>query len=103
MGVNGTTDEWAPRSETRLVRGRRGAVGGSGPPLILIDAAGHFRANSPFGELADRLATGFTVVRYDRRGRGGSTDTPPYARAREVEDLAALIDALDRPTAVYAW
>jgi pimeloyl-ACP methyl ester carboxylesterase len=72
---------------------------GSGPPLILIDPAGHFRANSPFGDLADLLAKDFTVVRYDRRGRGDSTDTPPYAPAREVEDLGALVEALGGSTA----
>lgn len=77
--------------------------GGSGPPLILIDAAGHFRANSPFGELADRLAADFTVVRYDRRGRGESTDTLPYDPAREVDDVAALIDAVGAPAALYGF
>jgi pimeloyl-ACP methyl ester carboxylesterase len=76
---------------------------GSGPPLILIDPAGHFRANSPFGELAELMAKDFTVVRYDRRGRGESTDTPPYAVAREVEDLAALIHAIGEPVALYGF
>jgi hypothetical protein len=38
------------------------------------------------------LADGFTVYEYDRRGRGGSTDTPPYAVQREVEDPAALVE-----------
>jgi pimeloyl-ACP methyl ester carboxylesterase len=76
---------------------------GSGPPLILIDAAGHFRANSPFGDLADLLEKSFTVVRYDRRGRGESTDTPPYAPAREVDDLAALIDAIGEPASLYGF
>ena len=33
---------------------------------------------------------GYTVINYDRRGRGQSTDTPPYAVEREVEDLEAL-------------
>jgi pimeloyl-ACP methyl ester carboxylesterase len=64
---------------------------GSGPPLILVEAAGHFRAFSSFDGLAPLLAGSFTVVRYDRRGRGDSGDTRPYAPAREVEDLAALI------------
>jgi pimeloyl-ACP methyl ester carboxylesterase len=31
------------------------------------------------------------VYRFDRRGRGESGDTPPYAVEREVEDIAALI------------
>jgi pimeloyl-ACP methyl ester carboxylesterase len=76
---------------------------GSGPTVILIDAAGHFRANSALGGLGDLLATDFTVVRYDRRGRGDSTDTRPYAPAREVEDLAALIDATGAPAALYGF
>ncbi|MER7457441.1 alpha/beta hydrolase [Micromonospora sp. NPDC126480] len=76
---------------------------GSGPPLILVDAAGHYRANSAHGELADLLAAEFAVHRYDRRGRGDSTDTPPYAPEREVEDLAALIAAIGAPTSLYGY
>jgi pimeloyl-ACP methyl ester carboxylesterase len=76
---------------------------GSGPPLIVVDAAGHFRANSQAAELADLLARNFTIVRYDRRGRGASTDTPPYAPAREVEDLAALIATAGEPVALYGY
>src|SRR3712207_8657845 len=60
---------------------------GSGPPLVLVDAAGHFRGLSSFSGLVDLLARDFTVVHYDRRGRGDSGDTPPYAVEREVEDL----------------
>jgi pimeloyl-ACP methyl ester carboxylesterase len=41
----------------------------------------------------EALAADFTVYQYDRRGRGESTDTAPYAVEREVEDLAALIEA----------
>ncbi len=76
---------------------------GSGPALVLIDAAGHFRANSPTVPLAPLLAEGFTVIRYDRRGRGDSTDTPPYAPEREVEDLAALIDEVGAPVSLYGY
>ncbi|MEV0900452.1 alpha/beta fold hydrolase [Actinoplanes sp. NPDC049802] len=76
---------------------------GSGPVLVLIDAAGHFRANSGLGELAGLLAGDFTVLRYDRRGRGESGDTAPYAPAREVEDLAALIDATGGSAALYGY
>src|SRR4029079_13903002 len=49
---------------------------------------------APFGpmpKLAPLLAERFTVFMYDRRGRGDSTDTKPYSRQREVEDLEALI------------
>jgi pimeloyl-ACP methyl ester carboxylesterase len=66
---------------------------GTGPPLILVDAALGFRGFGPIGPLAAELASSFTVITYDRRGRGESTDTPPYAVEREVEDLQALIEA----------
>ena len=87
------------RDGTRIAFDRSG----TGPPLILIDPAGHFRANSPFEELADLLNDDFTVVRYDRRGRGESTDTAPYAPAREAEDLAALIGAVGKPATLYGF
>ncbi|MFG2143221.1 alpha/beta fold hydrolase [Streptomyces sp. NPDC048696] len=62
---------------------------GEGPPVIL--AGGAFCTRETHRELARLLAPRFTVYNYDRRGRGGSGDTLPYAVAREVEDLAALI------------
>jgi pimeloyl-ACP methyl ester carboxylesterase len=64
---------------------------GDGPPVILVEAAGHYRDFSSFGGLVPLLSREFTVVTYDRRGRGESTDTTPYAPDREVEDLVALI------------
>jgi pimeloyl-ACP methyl ester carboxylesterase len=64
---------------------------GSGPPLILVDGALCSRAFGPMAKLAPLLAKHFTVFIYDRRGRGESGDTRPYAREREIEDLAALI------------
>jgi pimeloyl-ACP methyl ester carboxylesterase len=64
---------------------------GSGPPLILVDGALCSRAFGPMPKLAPLLAPRFTVFMYDRRGRGESGDTQPYAKQREVEDLAALI------------
>ena len=66
---------------------------GAGPPLILIDGALCSRAFGPMPKLAPLLAQKFTVYFYDRRGRGESGDTPPYAKDRELEDLAALIGA----------
>ena len=53
------------------------------------------------GPLAAELAPAFTVLTYDRRGRGESTDTPPYAVEREVEDLQALVDAAGGSAFVY--
>src|SRR5688572_4094273 len=66
---------------------------GSGPPLILVDGALCSRAFGPSPKLAPLLARHFAVYVYDRRGRGESGDTPPYSPAREVEDIAALIEA----------
>ena len=43
------------------------------------------------------------MFHYDRRGRGASTDTPPYAVAREVDDLVALIEAAGGSAFVYAF
>jgi pimeloyl-ACP methyl ester carboxylesterase len=76
---------------------------GHGPALILIDAAGHYREFTSFGGLIGLLAPKFTVYHYDRRGRGSSTDTQPYAVAREVEDLAALIDQAGGSAFLYAF
>jgi pimeloyl-ACP methyl ester carboxylesterase len=65
---------------------------GDGPALILIDGAMNSRSSGPKPELASLLARHFTVYSYDRRGRGDSGDTPPYAVDREIEDIEALID-----------
>jgi pimeloyl-ACP methyl ester carboxylesterase len=68
--------------------------GGEGPPLILVGGAFEQRAmDSETARLAalPLLARRFTVIHYDRRGRGDSGDTQPYAVAREVEDIDALI------------
>jgi pimeloyl-ACP methyl ester carboxylesterase len=63
---------------------------GQGPAVIVVDGALSLRQSKT--QLADLLAPGFTVVNYDRRGRGDSGDTRPYGVAREVEDIEALID-----------
>jgi pimeloyl-ACP methyl ester carboxylesterase len=76
---------------------------GSGSSLVLVEPAGHFRGFSAFDRLTPLLAETFTVYRYDRRGRDQSTDMSPYAPEREVEDLAALIDAAGGQAAVYGY
>lgn len=74
---------------------------GSGPPLILVDGALCGRTFGPMAQLAALLATRFTVIHYDRRGRGDSgadtrktfsftEDTVP----REIEDIQALAEVL---------
>jgi pimeloyl-ACP methyl ester carboxylesterase len=62
---------------------------GEGLPLILVGGALSSRAAAE--PLARLLAPAFTVLAYDRRGRGESGDIQPYAVEREVEDLHALI------------
>jgi pimeloyl-ACP methyl ester carboxylesterase len=65
---------------------------GEGPALILVGGALEQRVlDSATAQLAPLLAAHFTVFHYDRRGRGDSTDTPPYAVARELEDIDALM------------
>ncbi len=64
---------------------------GDGPPIILVASALSDRSDA--ARLGKLLATRFTVFNYDRRGRGASGDLPPYAVEREVEDIAALIEA----------
>ena len=64
---------------------------GEGPPLVLVGGAFNTRTFGPNGGLAPLLAERFTVINYDRRGRGDSTDTAPYSVEREIEDLEALI------------
>jgi pimeloyl-ACP methyl ester carboxylesterase len=66
---------------------------GEGPPLILVDGALCYSAMGPSRALAEVLSEHFTVIRYDRRGRGESTDTAPYSPGREIDDLAAVIEA----------
>jgi pimeloyl-ACP methyl ester carboxylesterase len=72
---------------------------GDGPPVVVV--GGMFCDRQTTWELADRLARQLSVVNYDRRGRGESGDTGPYAVEREVEDLAALIAEVGGEVAVY--
>jgi pimeloyl-ACP methyl ester carboxylesterase len=74
---------------------------GSRPALVLVDGAMCYRGAGPMRPLAALLQGSFTVYAYDRRGRGESSDTPPYAVAREVEDLQALISAAGGQACVY--
>lgn len=64
---------------------------GAGPAVVLVDGALGTRTTFTKPELVRLLAQKFTVYNYDRRGRGESGDTRPYAVAREVEDIEALI------------
>lgn len=82
-----------------IVRSRDGARiafewTGQGPPIVLIDTVARFRTCSSLTPLVDLLAPDFTVIQYDRRGRGASTSRRRYRAQCEVEDLAALITAV---------
>jgi pimeloyl-ACP methyl ester carboxylesterase len=76
---------------------------GNGPTVIFIGGASQHRAiDQRTTEIAKQLAAeGFTAVDYDRRGRDRSGDTPPWSLGREVEDVAALIEAAGAPAALY--
>jgi pimeloyl-ACP methyl ester carboxylesterase len=72
---------------------------GEGAPVILVSGASTARAVHQ--QLAELLAADFTVFNHDRRGRGDSGDTPPYAVEREVEDLQAVTAAAGGRAAVF--
>ncbi|WP_432018628.1 alpha/beta fold hydrolase [Streptomyces sp. 1222.5] len=74
-------------------------VTGRGPTVILVSGA--MSTGGTVAPLAARLADRCTAVVYDRRGRGASGDTAPYAVAREVEDLAALVEAVGGEAALF--
>lgn len=79
---------------------------GDGDPIVLIDGATAYRATTPENaQTAELLAGEFQVINYDRRGRGESGDTAPYAVEREFEDLAAIIEQAGggRPATVFGW
>jgi pimeloyl-ACP methyl ester carboxylesterase len=76
-------------------------VAGSGETLILVDGAFCYRQFGPMGKLSAELAPTFRVISYDRRARGESGDTRPYAVEREIEDLATLIGASGGSACVY--
>jgi len=72
---------------------------GDGQPVIVVGGAMCDRALT--GPTAKELAKRFTVINYDRRGRGDSGDTAPYAVERELEDLGALIAEAGGRASVY--
>lgn len=77
---------------------------GEGEPIIIIDGATAYPALNPTNEQVGRLLSAeFRTYAYDRRGRGESTDTAPYAIEREIEDLAALIEIAGSPVTLFGW
>ncbi|WP_436535222.1 alpha/beta fold hydrolase [Actinoplanes sp. HUAS TT8] len=76
---------------------------GDGPPVVLVGGAFQHRwIDHGTARLAELLAAaGLSALHYDRRGRGDSGDTPPYAVEREIEDLDALIEAAGGTAILY--
>ncbi|MFE2976261.1 alpha/beta fold hydrolase [Streptomyces sp. NPDC059258] len=72
---------------------------GSGSPVVLVASALADRSDT--AKLAALLAEDFTVINYDRRGRGASGDAETYAVAREVEDIAALVDQVGGSASLF--
>ncbi|MFE7755913.1 alpha/beta fold hydrolase [Streptomyces sp. NPDC057418] len=86
-----STHERAVESEVRSDDGTTIAFeqSGRGPAVVLVSSALADRSDTR--KLAGILAGHFTVINYDRRGRGASSDGAAYAVEREVQDIAALI------------
>jgi pimeloyl-ACP methyl ester carboxylesterase len=72
---------------------------GDGPAVILVSGGSVDRGSN--AGVAEILASGYGVFNYDRRGRGPSGDTPPYAIDREVEDIEAVADAAGGSAYLY--
>jgi pimeloyl-ACP methyl ester carboxylesterase len=74
---------------------------GQGQPILLVDGALCSRKFGPSPILAPILAKHFTVFTYDRRSRGESADTLPYAVEREIEDLGVLLQKAGESACVF--
>ena len=74
---------------------------GQGAPIIMV--VGAFNTRSVTAPLAAALSHRFTTFNYDRRGRGDSGDTQPYAVEREIEDIDALIAEAGGSAAVFGY
>jgi pimeloyl-ACP methyl ester carboxylesterase len=74
---------------------------GEGSPIVMV--VGAFNERPTAAPLAEALASCFSCVIYDRRGRGDSGDTLPYAVEREIEDLAALIGEVGGSAGVFGY
>jgi pimeloyl-ACP methyl ester carboxylesterase len=71
---------------------------GEGPVIVIV--GGSLADHQFYAPLANELAGHFTVYNFDRRGRGQSGDTEPYAVEREVEDLGTLVADAKEPVFV---
>jgi pimeloyl-ACP methyl ester carboxylesterase len=74
---------------------------GQGPTIILITGALNYSKFGGVGELVPLLSNDFSVINYDRRGRGGSGNNLPYSVDKEIEDINSLINATGGPAFLY--
>src|SRR4051794_24162534 len=76
---------------------------GEGPALILVGGALGYRKFKKFEQIATALSEHCTVINYDRRGRGDSGEAGPASVEHEVDDIAALIDAVGGRASLWGW
>ncbi len=76
---------------------------GEGPALILVNGAMGYRKFKKFAQMAASLSEHCTVINYDRRGRGDSGPAGPVSVRHEVDDIAALIDAVGGRASLWGW
>jgi len=76
-------------------------IAGSGTVIVFV--AGVFNLRDTFTPLAAELSSDHTVLTYDRRGRGESSDTAPYSIEREVEDVQAIIEVASSSASVFGY
>jgi len=95
MNETTTLESVTSKDGTKITFDRQG----DGPPVVLVSGGSVDRSsNAALGAI---LAADFTVFNYDRRGRGESGDTQPYAIQREIEDIEAVIDAAGGSANLY--
>jgi pimeloyl-ACP methyl ester carboxylesterase len=76
---------------------------GEGPAVIMVSGAMGFRKFKKFAEMARALSEHCTVINYDRRGRGDSGPAGPVSVQHEVDDIAALIEAVGGRASLWGW
>jgi pimeloyl-ACP methyl ester carboxylesterase len=99
MATTSTTEFATSTDGTRIAFGRSG----TGPTVVLVDGAMCFREFGPAKPFTDELQSEFTVVSYDRRGRGESGDSSRYDATLEIADLRAVLDAVGEPAYVLGF
>jgi pimeloyl-ACP methyl ester carboxylesterase len=76
---------------------------GRAPAVILVNGALGYRKFKLFTALSTALSERWTVINYDRRGRGDSDEAGPFAVEREIEDIAALIEAVGGRASLWGF